>query len=144
MLSLFSFDKGNVHFVVNRQRFFFLFNNRFSGLNIMLVTMASRIATLMLSLIEELELENVPQVSSPDEKAHVINYLTISTQCSAWQRMQWLLSRNHIPKQLWKLFCSAYSMVILCQLLLIIYFFIICYFIIYLLFYINLGVIHLI
>ena len=87
----------------------------------MLVTMASRIATLMLSLIEELELENVPHGSGPDDKAHAINYLMISTQCSAWQRMQWLLSRNNIPKQLWKLFCSAYSMVILYYILLFIY-----------------------
>ena len=74
----------------------------------MLVTMASRIATLMLSLIEDLELENVPHDGSS-----AIKYLLISTQCSVWQRMQWLLARNNIPTQLWKLFSSAYSMVCL-------------------------------
>ena len=76
----------------------------------MLVTMASRIATLMLALIEDLELEDVPQITSSDESAHAISYLLVSTQCSAWQRMQWLFARNNLPQQMWKLFCSAYSM----------------------------------
>ena len=79
----------------------------------MLVAMASRIVALMLSLIEDLELENVPQDGSSADKAHAIHYLLISTQCSVWQRMQWLLARNNVPTQLWKLFCSAYSMVCL-------------------------------
>ena len=85
--------------------------NRFSGLNIMLVTMASRVVTLMLSLVEDLELENVPHEGSSFDKGHAINYLLISSQCTGWQRIQWLLARNNVPKQLWKLFCSSYSMV---------------------------------
>eukprot|EP00795_Rhopilema_esculentum_P010771 gene10771-19563_t len=83
----------------------------FSGLNIMLVTMASRVVTLMLSLIEDLELESLPQGSS-SEKSHTINYLSITTQCSAWQRMQWLLARNNLPHLLWNLFRASYSMAI--------------------------------
>ncbi len=76
----------------------------------MLVTMASKVVMLVSTLADSLYLEDRPLAEEVDGSP-VIDDLKIDTQCSAWQRMKWLLSKNNIPAQLWELFRASYSMV---------------------------------
>eukprot|EP00794_Sanderia_malayensis_P006454 gene6454-7186_t len=81
----------------------------FSGLNIMLVTMASKLVMLISTLSDNLCLEDEPTTEQIEQDV-IKGDLLVDRNYSAWHRSKWLLTKNNIPLQLWKLFCASYSM----------------------------------
>ena len=80
----------------------------FEGINIMLVTMTSRVILLLSSLIDETSIETNPVVDPPKDDQSAM-HLDLFDTTSAQMRLRALMSSLHLPSLLLDLFLAAYG-----------------------------------